>query len=71
MPTHPPSSHPHPNPQTDYDGIAASVLPGWPSIFDSVLPQIDVASMCMLAQHRVQVNAAELQQVLSLTSAGR
>jgi hypothetical protein len=55
----------------NYDGIAAAVTPGWPTVSDPVLPQLDVTAMCMLAQHRVQMNAAELQDTLSLAGGSR
>jgi hypothetical protein len=50
----------------DFDGIEAAVTTGWPTIFNSNLPDIDVTAICMLAQHRIQRNAAELQGLLSL-----
>jgi hypothetical protein len=55
----------------NFDGISAALHPNWPTINSVGIPRIDVTTMCMLAQHRIQVNAPQLQEVLSFTDASR
>jgi len=56
---------------TNWDTIAPNLVEGWPSVGASTLPELDVTTMCLHAQHKIQMNAAELQPILAEAASRR